>query len=44
VPGRAMDEGELSTPLSSRSTLDSELPIDICCLLQDVVKRSLQKP
>jgi hypothetical protein len=38
-----MDEGEFSTPLSSRSAMDSEYPIDICCLLQDVAKRSRQK-
>jgi hypothetical protein len=38
-----MDEGELSTPLSSRSAVDSEYPIDICCLLQDVAERSRQK-
>jgi hypothetical protein len=37
-----MDEGELSTPLSSRSVVDSKYPIDICCLLQDVAERSSQ--
>jgi hypothetical protein len=35
-----MDEGELSTPLSSRFAVGSEYPIDICCLLQYVVERS----
>jgi hypothetical protein len=43
VPGRAMDEGELSVPLSSRSAIDAEYPCDNCCLLQDVVERSRQK-
>jgi hypothetical protein len=38
-----MDEGELSTPLSSRSAVDCEYPVDICCLLQDVAERSHQK-
>jgi hypothetical protein len=38
-----MDEGELSTPLSSRSAADSEYPVDIYCLLHDIAERSLQK-
>jgi hypothetical protein len=38
-----MDEGELSTPLTSQSAVDSEYPVDSCCLLQDVAERSRQK-
>jgi hypothetical protein len=38
-----MDEGELSMPLSSRSVVDSEYPVDISCLLQDVAERYRQK-
>jgi FtsZ-binding cell division protein ZapB len=30
-------------PLSSRSAVDSEYPVDSCCLLQDVAERSQQK-
>jgi hypothetical protein len=43
APGRAVDEGKLSVPLSSRSAIDAEYPSDSCYLLQDVVKRSRQK-
>jgi hypothetical protein len=43
APGRAVDEGELSMPLSSQSAIDAEYPVDSCCLLQDVAERSRQK-
>jgi hypothetical protein len=42
APGRAVDEGKLSTQLSSQS-LSVEYPSDDCCLLQHVVERSRQK-
>jgi hypothetical protein len=38
-----MDKGKLSVPLNSRSAMSVEYPSNKCCLLQDVVERSLQK-
>jgi hypothetical protein len=38
-----VDEGKLSVPLSSQSTISDEYPSNSYCLLQDVVERSRQK-
>jgi hypothetical protein len=43
VPGRAVDEGKLSVPLSSQFSISAEYPSNNYCLLQDVVERSRQK-
>jgi hypothetical protein len=38
-----VDEGKLSVPLSSQSTIDAKYPGNRYYLLQDVVERSRQK-
>jgi hypothetical protein len=38
-----VDEGKLSIPLSSQSSINVEYPSNSCCPLQDVVERSRQK-